>query len=124
MRVIWALHSEDVGPSGPVYHGINRGGKSLRFLNPGTSTNVPPEISTFDLRNINVSDMNKTSQNGMCFTSFFMSGGRPCEANCVGVTKHVVLVVSLCKNYFIIYKGGPEFSSSKVLCWPNLTYQY
>ncbi|XP_007233530.3 DBH-like monooxygenase protein 1 homolog [Astyanax mexicanus] len=54
MRVIWALHSEDVGPSGPVYHGINRGRKSLRFLNPGTSRNVPAGIATMDLRNNNV----------------------------------------------------------------------
>ncbi|XP_036418630.1 LOW QUALITY PROTEIN: DBH-like monooxygenase protein 1 homolog [Colossoma macropomum] len=54
MRVIWALHSEDVGPSGPKYHGINRGRKSLRFLNPGTSRKVPPETATVDLLNVNV----------------------------------------------------------------------
>ncbi|KAF4092099.1 hypothetical protein AMELA_G00017020 [Ameiurus melas] len=54
MRVIWAFHEEDVGPSGPTYHGINRGRKSLRLLNPGTSKSVPHGTASFDLRNINV----------------------------------------------------------------------
>ncbi|XP_026773251.3 DBH-like monooxygenase protein 1 homolog [Pangasianodon hypophthalmus] len=54
MRVIWAFHEEDVGPSGPVYHGVNRGRKSLRFLNPGTSKSVPHGTASFELRNINV----------------------------------------------------------------------
>ncbi|XP_060769945.1 DBH-like monooxygenase protein 1 homolog [Neoarius graeffei] len=54
MRVIWAFHDEDVGPSGPGYHGINRGRKSLRLLNPGTSKSVPHGTASFDLRNINV----------------------------------------------------------------------
>ncbi|XP_066515448.1 DBH-like monooxygenase protein 1 homolog, partial [Hoplias malabaricus] len=59
MRVIWALHREDVGPSGTQYHGANRGRKSLRFLNPGTSTNIPPGTSIYDMRNVNVSKVNK-----------------------------------------------------------------
>ncbi|XP_026869883.1 DBH-like monooxygenase protein 1 homolog [Electrophorus electricus] len=54
VRVIWAYHDEDVGPSGPVYHGADRGRKSLRLLNPKTGTNVPPGTAVFDLRNVNV----------------------------------------------------------------------
>lgn len=51
VRVIWAYHSEDVGPSGPMYHGQNRGRKSLRLLNPGSSSAAPPGIAFFDLQN-------------------------------------------------------------------------
>lgn len=64
MRVIWAFHEEDVGPSGPVYHGINRGRKSLRLLSPGTSKSVPHGTASFDLRNVNVSE-GKDSQETM-----------------------------------------------------------
>ncbi|XP_027032512.1 DBH-like monooxygenase protein 1 homolog isoform X1 [Tachysurus fulvidraco] len=54
MRVIWAFHEEDVGPSGPLYHGINRGKKSLRLLNPASGKSIPQDTASFDLRNINV----------------------------------------------------------------------
>ncbi|XP_030638796.1 DBH-like monooxygenase protein 1 homolog [Chanos chanos] len=54
VKVIWAYHSEDVGPSGPAYHGVYRGRKSLRLLNPGTSTSVPQGTAYFDLQNRNV----------------------------------------------------------------------
>ncbi|XP_076872509.1 DBH-like monooxygenase protein 1 homolog [Brachyhypopomus gauderio] len=54
VRVIWAYHDEDLGPSGPAYHGANRGRKSLRLLNPATNTAVPSGTATFDLRNVNV----------------------------------------------------------------------
>ncbi|XP_062858528.1 DBH-like monooxygenase protein 1 homolog [Trichomycterus rosablanca] len=53
-RVIWAYHEDDVGPSGPKYHGVNRGRKSLRLLNPGTSTSIPPKTASFVLQNVNV----------------------------------------------------------------------
>ncbi|KAL0967362.1 hypothetical protein UPYG_G00251280 [Umbra pygmaea] len=55
MRVIWAYHSEDVGASGPLYHGANRGRKSLRLLDPGSKASIPPGTMSFSLRNINVS---------------------------------------------------------------------
>ncbi|XP_052441790.1 DBH-like monooxygenase protein 1 homolog [Carassius gibelio] len=51
VRVIWAFHEEDVGMSGPVYHGTNRGRKSLRLLNPGTSSSIPAGTAFFDLQN-------------------------------------------------------------------------
>ncbi|XP_050994681.1 DBH-like monooxygenase protein 1 homolog [Labeo rohita] len=51
VRVIWAFHAEDVGVSGPVYHGTNRGRKSLRLLNPGTSSSIPAGTTFFDLQN-------------------------------------------------------------------------
>ncbi|XP_058612117.1 DBH-like monooxygenase protein 1 homolog isoform X2 [Onychostoma macrolepis] len=51
VRVIWAFHAEDVGMSGPVYHGTNRGRKSLRLLNPGTSSSIPAGTAFFDLQN-------------------------------------------------------------------------
>ncbi|KTF74568.1 hypothetical protein cypCar_00008505 [Cyprinus carpio] len=51
VRVIWAFHAEDVGVSGPVYHGMNRGRKSLRLLNPGTSSSIPAGTAFFDLQN-------------------------------------------------------------------------
>ncbi|KAK2883451.1 hypothetical protein Q8A67_017088 [Cirrhinus molitorella] len=51
VRVIWAFHAEDVGVSGPVYHGTNRGRKSLRLLNPGTSSSIPAGTAFFDLQN-------------------------------------------------------------------------
>lgn len=55
MRVIWAYHSEDVGPSGPMYHGVNRGRKSMRLLDPGSKVNISSEIDFFNLQYINVS---------------------------------------------------------------------
>ncbi|XP_073672824.1 DBH-like monooxygenase protein 1 homolog [Garra rufa] len=55
VRVIWAFHVEDVGVSGPVYHGMNRGRKSLRLLNPGTSSSIPAGAAFFDLQNEKVS---------------------------------------------------------------------
>ncbi|KAJ8385923.1 hypothetical protein AAFF_G00178850 [Aldrovandia affinis] len=54
VRVIWAYHCDDVGPSGPKYHGVNRGRKSLRLLNPTSTASIPPETSFFDLHNLNV----------------------------------------------------------------------
>ncbi|XP_048106553.1 DBH-like monooxygenase protein 1 homolog [Alosa alosa] len=54
VRVIWAYHEEDVGPSGPMYHGVNRGRKSLRLLNPGSSATAPPGAAYFDLQNAHV----------------------------------------------------------------------
>ncbi|KAK9956423.1 hypothetical protein ABG768_014158 [Culter alburnus] len=51
VRVIWAFHAEDVGVSGPVYHGMNRGRKSLRLLNPGSSSSIPAGTAFFDLQN-------------------------------------------------------------------------
>uniref|UniRef100_A0AAY4CXG7 DOMON domain-containing protein n=1 Tax=Denticeps clupeoides TaxID=299321 RepID=A0AAY4CXG7_9TELE len=54
VRVIWAYHSEDVGPLGPMYHGVNRGRKSVRLLNPAKGTAVPDGTRFFDLRNSQV----------------------------------------------------------------------
>lgn len=54
VRVIWAYHIDDVGPSGPKYHGVNRGRKSLRLINPTSSVSIPPETLFFDLKNLNV----------------------------------------------------------------------
>ncbi|KAK3506741.1 hypothetical protein QTP70_021776 [Hemibagrus guttatus] len=54
MRVIWAFHEDDVGPSGPVYHDVNRGRKSLRLLNPASSKSIPHGTASFDLRKFNV----------------------------------------------------------------------
>ncbi|XP_024275743.1 DBH-like monooxygenase protein 1 homolog [Oncorhynchus tshawytscha] len=54
VRVIWAYHSEDVGPSGPMYHGVNRGRKSMRLLDPGSKANISSEMDFFNLQNINV----------------------------------------------------------------------
>nr|XP_015210154.1 PREDICTED: DBH-like monooxygenase protein 1 isoform X1 [Lepisosteus oculatus] len=54
VRVIWAYHTEDCGAAGPQYHGVNRGRKSLRLLNPGGHTAAPSETASFDLRNLNV----------------------------------------------------------------------
>ncbi|XP_056115845.1 DBH-like monooxygenase protein 1 homolog [Rhinichthys klamathensis goyatoka] len=51
VRVIWAFHEEDVGVSGLVYHGMNRGRKSLRLLNPGSSSSIPAGTAFFDLQN-------------------------------------------------------------------------
>ncbi|KAI5627751.1 DBH-like monooxygenase protein 1-like isoform X1, partial [Silurus asotus] len=53
-RVIWAFHDVDVGASGPGYHGINRGRKSLRLLNPVTSKTFPHGTASFNLQNTNV----------------------------------------------------------------------
>uniref|UniRef100_A0A8C2PRQ4 Monooxygenase, DBH-like 1 n=1 Tax=Cyprinus carpio TaxID=7962 RepID=A0A8C2PRQ4_CYPCA len=57
VRVIWAFHAEDVGVSGPVYHGTNRGRKSLRLLNPGTSSSIPAGTAFFDLQNEEIEPM-------------------------------------------------------------------
>ncbi|XP_018599031.1 DBH-like monooxygenase protein 1 homolog isoform X1 [Scleropages formosus] len=54
VRVIWAYHSEDVGPSGPKYHGTNRGRKSMRLLEPTTARNVPAGTQFFNLQNTDV----------------------------------------------------------------------
>jgi len=57
VRVIWAFHEEDVGVSGPVYHGMNRGRKSLRLLNPGSSSSIPAGTAFFDLQNEEVREV-------------------------------------------------------------------
>ncbi|XP_029532799.1 DBH-like monooxygenase protein 1 homolog [Oncorhynchus nerka] len=54
VRVIWAYHSDDVGPSGPMYHGVNRGRKSMRLLDPGSKVNITSGTDFFNLQNINV----------------------------------------------------------------------
>ncbi|XP_031437893.1 DBH-like monooxygenase protein 1 homolog [Clupea harengus] len=54
VRVIWAYHEEDVRPSGPMYHGVNRGRKSLRLLNPGSGAAAPLGSASFDLQNDHV----------------------------------------------------------------------
>ncbi|XP_012993949.4 DBH-like monooxygenase protein 1 homolog isoform X2 [Esox lucius] len=54
VRVIWAYHSEDVGSSGPKYHGVNRGRKSMRLLDPGSKANIPSGTVSFNLQNMNV----------------------------------------------------------------------
>ncbi|XP_062324362.1 DBH-like monooxygenase protein 1 homolog [Osmerus eperlanus] len=51
VRVIWAYHSDDVGPSGPVYHGLNRGRKSLRLLTPAATHTSTTGSQFFDLKN-------------------------------------------------------------------------
>ncbi|TRY57127.1 hypothetical protein DNTS_024001 [Danionella cerebrum] len=51
VRVIWAFHEEDVESSGPVYHGQNRGRKSLRLLNPASASRIPAGTAFFDLQN-------------------------------------------------------------------------
>uniref|UniRef100_A0A674C1U2 Monooxygenase, DBH-like 1 n=1 Tax=Salmo trutta TaxID=8032 RepID=A0A674C1U2_SALTR len=47
VRVIWAYHSEDVGPSGPVYHGVNRGRKSMSYPPSIRLLNKPDTTSGF-----------------------------------------------------------------------------
>ncbi|MBN3307113.1 MOXD1 protein, partial [Amia calva] len=54
IRVIWAYHNEDCGLAVPKYHGVNRGRKSLRLLNPGSYASIPSETTFFDLRNHNM----------------------------------------------------------------------
>ncbi|XP_030051078.1 DBH-like monooxygenase protein 1 isoform X2 [Microcaecilia unicolor] len=54
LRVIWAYHSDDLGEVGLDYHGSNRGGKSLRLLNPENLNVVPEETPYFNLTNQNV----------------------------------------------------------------------
>ncbi|XP_036406018.1 DBH-like monooxygenase protein 1 homolog [Megalops cyprinoides] len=54
VRVIWAYHSDDVGRSGPRYHGVNRGRKSLRLLNPTIAANISSDTAFFTLQNLNV----------------------------------------------------------------------
>jgi len=43
--------------SGPVYHGMNRGRKSLRLLNPGSSSSIPAGTAFFDLQNEEVREV-------------------------------------------------------------------
>ncbi|XP_041108248.1 DBH-like monooxygenase protein 1 homolog isoform X2 [Polyodon spathula] len=54
IRVIWAYHSEDFGHPGPKYHGLNRGTKSLRLLNPESHTVTNSGTAFFDIRHNNV----------------------------------------------------------------------
>ncbi|XP_023665921.2 DBH-like monooxygenase protein 1 homolog [Paramormyrops kingsleyae] len=54
VRVIWAYHTEDIGLSGPKYHGSNRGRKSLRLLNHRDTTDIPAGTDFFELQNFNV----------------------------------------------------------------------
>ncbi|XP_001506243.3 DBH-like monooxygenase protein 1 [Ornithorhynchus anatinus] len=59
VRVIWAYHHDDIGEAGPKYHGINRGSKSLRLLNPEKTSVVSEVLPNFDLTNQNVPIPNK-----------------------------------------------------------------
>ncbi|KFO26845.1 DBH-like monooxygenase protein 1 [Fukomys damarensis] len=59
VRVIWAYHHEDVGDTGPKYHGSNRGTKSLRLLNPEKTNALPTALPYFDLVNHDVPIPNK-----------------------------------------------------------------
>lgn len=54
IRVIWAYHPEDFGHPGPMYHGLNRGRKSLRLLNPKSHTVTHSGAAFFDIRHNNV----------------------------------------------------------------------
>ncbi|MGH0127521.1 UNVERIFIED_CONTAM: hypothetical protein FKN15_064757 [Acipenser sinensis] len=53
IRVIWAYHPEDFGHPGPMYHGLNRGRKSLRLLNPKSHTVTQSGATFFDIRHNN-----------------------------------------------------------------------
>ncbi|XP_066461665.1 DBH-like monooxygenase protein 1 isoform X1 [Eleutherodactylus coqui] len=51
VRVIWAYHANDIEGTGPVYHGLNRGQKSLRLLNPEIKNDIPDETPSFNFTN-------------------------------------------------------------------------
>lgn len=55
--MIWAYHPEDFGQPGPMYHGLNRGRKSLRLLNPKSHTVTHSGAAFFDIRHNNVSEI-------------------------------------------------------------------
>ncbi|XP_041420557.1 DBH-like monooxygenase protein 1 isoform X1 [Xenopus laevis] len=55
IRVIWAFHNEDFGQTGPTYHGLNKGRKSLRLLNPEKTYIKPVDAPSFNFTNRNVS---------------------------------------------------------------------
>ncbi|XP_021030429.1 DBH-like monooxygenase protein 1 [Mus caroli] len=59
VRVIWAYHHDDPGESGPKYHDLNRGTRSLRLLNPEKANVVSTVLPYFDLVNQNVPIPNK-----------------------------------------------------------------
>ncbi|XP_053316119.1 DBH-like monooxygenase protein 1 [Spea bombifrons] len=54
VRVIWAYHGNDIGLTGPTYHGSNCGRKSLRLLNPEKSNFVSVETPFFNFTNADV----------------------------------------------------------------------
>ncbi|OCT57428.1 hypothetical protein XELAEV_18003496mg [Xenopus laevis] len=54
IRVIWAFHNEDFGQTGPTYHGLNKGRKSLRLLNPEKTYIKPVDAPSFNFTNRNV----------------------------------------------------------------------
>lgn len=55
MRVIWAYHANDVEGNSPIYHGLNRGQRSLRLLNPERKHDVSDETLSFNFTNQYVS---------------------------------------------------------------------
>uniref|UniRef100_A0A8C8AKU6 Monooxygenase DBH like 1 n=1 Tax=Otus sunia TaxID=257818 RepID=A0A8C8AKU6_9STRI len=54
VRVIWAYHHKDMGEAGQNYHGLNRGTKSLRLLNPEKEEVSSASLPYFDLTNKDV----------------------------------------------------------------------
>ncbi|XP_053566649.1 DBH-like monooxygenase protein 1 [Bombina bombina] len=55
IRIIWAYHPEDIGPTGLKYHGSTRGRKSLRLLNPEKKYSTSMDTQSFSFTNQNVS---------------------------------------------------------------------
>ncbi|CAJ0960033.1 unnamed protein product [Ranitomeya imitator] len=51
VRVIWAYHTSDIEVTGPIYHGLNRGQKSLRLLNPERKKYLSDETPSFNFTN-------------------------------------------------------------------------
>ncbi|XP_073529316.1 DBH-like monooxygenase protein 1 isoform X1 [Phyllobates terribilis] len=51
VRVIWAYQSSDIEVTGPIYHGLNRGQKSLRLLNPERKKYLSDETPSFNFTN-------------------------------------------------------------------------
>ncbi|XP_044304965.1 DBH-like monooxygenase protein 1 [Varanus komodoensis] len=54
VRVIWAYHDKDFREGSQNYHGMNRGTKSLRLLNPERNAVISSSLSYFDLANQDV----------------------------------------------------------------------
>ncbi|KAG8542971.1 hypothetical protein GDO81_025701, partial [Engystomops pustulosus] len=51
IRVIWAYHAKDIEGTVPMYHGLNRGQKSLRLLNPEIKKDISEETLSFNFTN-------------------------------------------------------------------------
>ncbi|KAM4771852.1 DBH-like monooxygenase protein 1 isoform 2-T2 [Rhinophrynus dorsalis] len=54
VRLIWAYHNDDIGSTGPTYHGSNRGAKSLRLLNPEKNSLISEDTLYFNFTNLDV----------------------------------------------------------------------